>query len=627
MNKKSKIYLVILSLLPSIVFASNGDFSITIAIFSELFVTLHMSIFVFAPISDLYKEKKLFLKLSIIRICILLFFDLFITTYIAIVDFIMVFIGTFLIVPILTFIKRQADKKIINTKLNCFKCHTLVSDEDIFCPNCGEKLKNIINNTNNNDEFVSSKDFDSMYIKDEDALLAYFLDNKIKSLKATEKDGYLPSEILKKKKIMYIILSLLVFVSISLFFFHVGIIYCIIALIIIFIFFKKTNQYDFLKYLTKEVKSRSEEDIDNIILSIKETFKKDNSKIILLIGVITSFILSIIIYYNPHQIYEKTSSGYVLRFYTVGLTNFKTVEINEKYKRENVVGIRGQVFKNMPFLKSVKLPDTITEIRGQAFENDSSLVEINIPKNLEYLGGSAFKNCKSLKKIELPETLEYIGGECFANNTSLEEINLPSKLTEIRGNTFENNVNLKSITIPDSVTRIGGHAFYNNSSLSEVNISEYSKLESIGSSAFRLCSSLKTITISQFVNVNSRAFKNSPTKVKRYGEVDYGSLIDENDYEYNTFLYLHVGDEEKICGYKKNTLAYLNDSSITLTNINVTNAGNEFTLVYKSNDKTLEFKLNKNESYKIIDENIALEISASYVLSSTTSISLNVYYN
>jgi hypothetical protein len=41
----------------------------------------------------------------------------------------------------------------------------------------------------------------------------------------------------------------------------------------------------------------------------------------------------------------------------------------------------------MPFLKSVKLPDTITEIRGQAFKNCISLSEINIPKNLEYLGG------------------------------------------------------------------------------------------------------------------------------------------------------------------------------------------------------------------------------------------------
>ena len=89
-------------------------------------------------------------------------------------------------------------------------------------------------------------------------------------------------------------------------------------------------------------------------------------------------------------------------------------------------------------------------------------------------------------------------------------------MTEIKGSTFEECSSLQRIEIPDNVTRIGGHAFYGNISLEEVVISPDSKLQEIGSSAFRCCDSLQEITLPRSTFVNVRAFKETPVRINYY---------------------------------------------------------------------------------------------------------------
>jgi len=95
-----------LLLLPIQVFAgsSNNSIPISAAIGVELFVSIHMSLFVLWPLAQLFNKdgnaKKLFIKLFVIRAVILLFFDFFITTSIFLVDFFGVFIGAFILIPI-----------------------------------------------------------------------------------------------------------------------------------------------------------------------------------------------------------------------------------------------------------------------------------------------------------------------------------------------------------------------------------------------------------------------------------------------------------------------------------------------------------------------------------------------
>lgn len=644
MNKK--IGLVLLSLMPSFVFASPG-FSLTFgeAFFIENFMTIFMSFFVIYPIAKAcakYGEvKSLFIKLFVIRYALLIFFDLFITPNVAIWDFALVFIGTFIIAPLVTIISRKsaATSSVVtsqnstvfqksNVKLACANCKTEIFEEDKFCPNCGIAMEgNNVELIAPEKHIVTPSNFDDIYNLPEEQMLERFLQNEIEKAEIDNNTKLIPKDAVKRKNIMFIILSLLTFVFISLIFFHVGAIYWAIALIIIFIFYKKANSYNLVKFLKKEVKSRPQENISNIVMNVKLTFIKDSSKKVLIGGLIAALLISSIVYLKPHVLYEKSENGYTVRFYTIGLTNFTSVDIPDKHKGQDVVGIRGQVFKNMYALKTVNLPNSITEIRGQAFENDKMLKTINIPSNLTYLGGSAFKNCKSIESIVLPDGLTYIGGEAFQNARSLKSITLPAKLEEIKGNTFENNKKLQEIKIPDTVTRIGGHAFYGCSKLSKVEISENSQLNEIGSSAFRLCHSLMEITVPAKTYVNSKAFKESPTTVKKYGQIEYGSLVNKNKHKYYTSKYIRVGNTERINGYNTGSIIYQTKATLTLKSINVTADGSEFTIEYKDSTTTKEFKLNRTVPNMEINESIDVEVSASYYFSSSTSISLNVYYD
>lgn len=420
-----------------------------------------------------------------------------------------------------------ASEKIEINPLKCAKCGSVLNPSNKVCDSCGEpfltnEVAAISNDgtvTSEAKAFVKHSDFDPMYALSDDLLLLNFIKKEMVKAGITEDNKLLiPSSILKRKNIFNIIFSVLLFIYIVLIFFHFPIFTYIIGFLILFIFYKKTRKFTLEKYLIKEVKSRPGEKISNIIMSTKESLTLNKSHKVLILGNVIAIFLGVLLFIKPVILYEKdiNSDGYVVRFYAFGLTNFTTATIPETHNNKPVVSLRGNTFSNMPFLKEVKLPDSIHEIRGQAFKNNKKLKKVNIPNNLNYLGGGAFYNCKSLETIELPDTLTYLGGESFKNAKSLKHVKLSNNLPEIRGNTFENCVSLTEIIIPDSVTRIGGHAFYNNSSLYLVKINPTSNLNEIGSSAFRLCSRLSNITLPKTVYVNSRAFKESPTNVEFY---------------------------------------------------------------------------------------------------------------
>lgn len=553
-EKKYKIMLILnLLLMPTVVLASSGDnnFPISSVLVMEAFVSIHMSVFILKPLSDIFSKensKKTFWTLFVIRAVILLFFDFFITPFIAIVDFFAVFVGGFIIVPISAAITKtkinsrtnqviktmvtpttRSQAQVKGVELKCAKCNTILKITDKFCSNCGEPFNG--NNVAVSENItvavqtppkvvVLPSNFDKIYSMTEDKMLEEFINRELTNAGIDKSSKLIPSEILKRKKILNTIFSIFVFVFISLIFFHFPIYTYIIGIIILFIFFKVTKKYDLIKYLKKQLQARPSEKVSNIVMNVKNTFIADNSRSAFIISLLIAIILPLIIFSSPRILYEKVDEGYAVRYYIFGLTNFKTATIPEIYKNEKVVSLRGNTFSNMPFLESVSLPDSISEIRGQAFKNCYKLTEVNIPTELKYLGGGAFYNAKSIKRVELPDTLTYLGGESFYGAASLEYVKLSNNLTEIKGDSFEYCTSLRSIIIPDNVTRIGGHAFYGDSSLSVVSISQNSKLIEIGSSAFRQCSSLYNITIPYRTYVNERAFKESPTTVNRYNNYE-----------------------------------------------------------------------------------------------------------
>ena len=340
---------------------------------------------------------------------------------------------------------------------------------------------------------VHAEDFDPLFAMSEEDCVEGFIKREMQRAGITEEQNLIPEDMLHRKNILNAVLAVLLFVYISLFFFHFPMKTYVIGLLILVVYAFLTNRYQLIKYLKKEIRSRSQEKISNVVMNVKASMVPDYSKKLkwALMAVVVAG--SLLLFSKPRIFYEQADDGYYVRFYVYGLTNMTTATIPDTYQGEKVVGLRGNTFSNMPFLSEVTLPDSITEIRGQAF-----------------------KNCKKLEHVTLPEHLTYLGGEAFYHCSSLEEVNLPAGLTEIRGNTFEECSSLLRIEIPDNVTRIGGHAFYGNTSLEEVVISPDSKLQQIGSSAFRCCDSLREITLPRGVSVNERAFKETPVRIDYY---------------------------------------------------------------------------------------------------------------
>ena len=569
LNKKM-IGFIWLLLVPLVVLASSSeDTFILFAILTEAFITIHMTIFVIWPLSKLLPfndSRKTFWTLFIFRIVFLLFCDFFVTPGVYTLDFLFVFIGAFIVVPIAAVAKRKdkidnsskvndlildnnnvekpsltpsiSDEEIkVSEKKNeevireaiknlkCPKCNEKLRPIDRFCPNCGADVKKEVEFQINNagkqapiikKEYVLPTSFPDIYNSSENNILDEYIKIELENQKIDLNTKLVPLSTLKRKKVLSIIFSILVFIYISMIFFHFPLLTYIIGIIILIVFFVISRKFNLVKMIAKEIKARPTEKMDNIIINIVNSLTEDNLLTFKICSFLVAVFLPLMIFMTPKIFYEKQGDGYAVRFYAYGLLNYKSATIPEEYMGKKVIALRGNTFSNMYFLEKVILPDTIKEIRGQAFKYDWKLTEVNMPKSLEYLGGGAFYNCISLKKVSLPDTLTYMGGETFYNATSLEYVKLSQNLTEIRGNTFENCYSLKEIVIPDKITRIGGHAFYGNHNLEKVTLTKNSKLTEIGSSAFRQCYKLENIKIPIHTTVNDRAFKESPTVVSRF---------------------------------------------------------------------------------------------------------------
>ena len=195
--------------------------------------------------------------------------------------------------------------------------------------------------------------------------------------------------------------------------------------------------------------------------------------------------------------------------------------IPEEIDGHEVVAIGNGAFEDRTDLRTVMIPDSVTEIGSCAFNNCTNLSNVTLSQNLKYMEGRAFGSCEKITKIEIPKSLEWCGstlydygpfGDCtglktvifengtteisshlFEKCTGLEEINIPDSVTEIEDSAFSGCVNLSKVNIPDTVTIIGEYAFDSCTNLTAVTLSE--NLEHMGGKAFRSCEKITKIEI------------------------------------------------------------------------------------------------------------------------------------
>lgn len=154
LRKPLIIGIIICSILSWLIGLFIEDEMLSLAIDFEITLTLFWTFFIFLPMSWVKTSNKsdaktLFLKMFIGRIIILLICDLFVTSYIFILDFILVFIG-FIASAILSVSKIYKKYVLKDKELNseetefaiptCPYCGKYIKKGDKFCKSCGSSL-------------------------------------------------------------------------------------------------------------------------------------------------------------------------------------------------------------------------------------------------------------------------------------------------------------------------------------------------------------------------------------------------------------------------------------------------------------------------------------------------------
>lgn len=162
-----------------------------------------------------------------------------------------------------------------------------------------------------------------------------------------------------------------------------------------------------------------------------------------------------------YRITMGTDGDFYAVFTGLGTCTDTDIVIASEYYSYPVLALQQGTLRGKTEIKSVKLPDLITEIPNSFFNGCSSLKKVELPDALVTIGQHVFRDCTSLEKIELPETLEVIGNYAFGGCSSLKKINIPESVTSLGVNIFEGTL-IDSIHITKNIIDIGTAVFGSN---------------------------------------------------------------------------------------------------------------------------------------------------------------------
>ena len=181
-------------------------------------------------------------------------------------------------------------------------------------------------------------------------------------------------------------------------------------------------------------------------------------------------------------------------------------------------------------LKSVTIPDSVKNIGSYAFSGCASLTSITIPNSVTSIGVYAFSGCASLTSITIPNSVKSIGSYAFDNCSNLKSVNYNgtkakwksisgysnvSQIIKCTDGIYANSntiiINSVKYRLNDDYTAqvISYSGTPENITISEcVSYESYTfKVTSIGSSAFKDCTSLTSVTIPDSVtSIGDNAF-------------------------------------------------------------------------------------------------------------------------
>lgn len=164
----------------------------------------------------------------------------------------------------------------------------------------------------------------------------------------------------------------------------------------------------------------------------------------------------------------------------------------------------------------------VVEIVKEAFYSNADITSVTIPEGIQKLPIRLFANATNLKSVVIPDTITEMDFGVFYN-TGLEELVIPNLVKVIPGRCASSCPNLKSVKMGNRVTEIIENGFNGSSALENIRLSE--NLITIGVGAFTGCTALTSISLpTNLKTISDDAFKKTsvesvtiPASVKTIG--------------------------------------------------------------------------------------------------------------
>ena len=182
------------------------------------------------------------------------------------------------------------------------------------------------------------------------------------------------------------------------------------------------------------------------------------------------------------------------------------VEIPQTLGGRKVTMLGENSLSSNPYIKHIKLPDTLETIGYCSICNCKALEELDVPDSVIVISDFAVNDCTSLTSLKIGSGVKSIGRSAF-NNTGLKRLTVPKNVTALGVMAFANNNNLKTVVVEGS-SYIGEEAFYCCQALETVVLEP--GVSAIDKCAFQNCTNLKTVTIPSTVHsIGEKAFDNT----------------------------------------------------------------------------------------------------------------------
>lgn len=114
-----------------------------------------------------------------------------------------------------------------------------------------------------------------------------------------------------------------------------------------------------------------------------------------------------------------TSGGVTYTVTRIGQLAFKGSSITSLTLSEGIESIEQDICEGCGQLASLTLPSSLKSIGYAAFWNCYALTEITLPEGFTTLGNDVFRYCSGVKKVVLPSTLTSIGERAFSEMSGL----------------------------------------------------------------------------------------------------------------------------------------------------------------------------------------------------------------